>query len=617
MRQGKQRKKVRRTRLFVALGLVIIVVVGAALLVPRLIAGSANQTADTVIAYATATVGDVSTTITGSGTLAETSTDVDVPVGVTITDIYVHVGDTVVEGDVLAAVDTDSVAEAIDLANEERDALAEALSALGGSTTLDRMIIAYEKLSSELNELYAFGYIKANASGTIGGVNVKKGDTVTVSTGSSSGSSGSSGNTSSNSSSSFSFSSLSGFSDSTGSSGLSGSSDASASLGVAPLSYATLTITTADDDNEDINGFEEGDGPIDERTGYAISALPYVTATVSQAKMACAASATSAREEATRAYLINLCEAKVWSIDNPSVPTDISVEVGLFAPAKGVYPIVFSSSDDPTVTKTTYVVLEDETGDSAGGNTGNVGGGSTGEGGANSGGSGGTSGSGVTSGGGAGGSAAQDDTTNETVTDSAKVPVFQIRSDDEAEVQIQLDEMDVAAVKIGQRATVELSALEDQAFEGTVSSLSINNGEYYAVITIPRTEDMYAGFSATSAIVKEQATDVVIVPLDAVQQRGSELFVYTSATEAGELGGETIIETGLSDEGTVEVISGLSEGVTVYYQQRVTTSVANTGTDSFGGLGGGFGNRSGGGLGGGGQTPDFGGAGGGPVQIPG
>jgi multidrug efflux pump subunit AcrA (membrane-fusion protein) len=623
MRQGKQGKKARRTRLFVALGLAIIAVVGAILFVPRLIAGSENQTPDTIIAYATATVGDVSTTVAGSGSLAETSTAVDVPIGITITDVYVHAGDIVAAGDVLAAVDADSVSEAIDLVDEEIDALAEALSTLGESTTLDRMVAACEELSSELSEMYAFGYIRASTSGTIGSVNIKKGDTVTANTGSGSGSSGSNGSTgntssdSSNSSGSFSFSSLSGFSGSTGSSDLFDSSNSSNSIGAVPLSYATLTSTATGDDGEDINGSGGGDGPVDGQAGYALSALPYVTATVFQAKLACAASVTATREEATRAYLINLCEAKAWSADNPSVSTDISVEAGLFALAKGVYPIVFSSSDDPTVTRTTYVVLEDEAGDSAGGNTGSVGSGSTGDGGTNNGGSASTGSSGITGGSGAGGTAAQDDTTNETVTDSAKVPAFQIRSDDEVEVQIQLDEMDVASVKVGQRASVELSALEDQTFEGTVSSVSISSGSYYAVITIPRTRDMYAGFSATATIVKEQATDVVIIPLDAVQQRGSELFVYTSATETGELGGETIIETGLSDESTVEVISGLSEGVTVYYQQRVTTSVANTGTDSLGGLGGGFGNRSDGGLGGGGQMPDFGGAGGGPVQIPG
>jgi HlyD family secretion protein len=100
--------------------------------------------------------------------------------------------------------------------------------------------------------------------------------------------------------------------------------------------------------------------------------------------------------------------------------------------------------------------------------------------------------------------------------------------------------------------------------------------------------------------------------------------VYTSATEDGELGGETVIETGLSDENTVEVLSGLSEGVTVYYQRQVTSSAASTGTSGFGQNQGGRdgvfssgGGLGGGGIGGGGQMPNFGGTGSGPVQIPG
>jgi multidrug efflux pump subunit AcrA (membrane-fusion protein) len=112
-----------------------------------------------------------------------------------------------------------------------------------------------------------------------------------------------------------------------------------------------------------------------------------------------------------------------------------------------------------------------------------------------------------------------------------------------------------------------------------------SNGSYYAVITIEKTEGMYEGFSATATIVKEQVTDVITIPLAAVQQQGGELFVYTTASEDGELGSPSVIETGLSNESTVEVLSGLSEGSTVYYQQQITTGAASTTTNIFGGSG--------------------------------
>jgi multidrug efflux pump subunit AcrA (membrane-fusion protein) len=589
--------------------------------------------------------------------LAETSTDVAVPVGITITDVYVHAGDTVVAGDVLAAVDADSVSEAIDAVDEEIDALAEALASLGESATLDRVIAAYGGLLDDLNAIYSSGYITADASGTIGSVNVKKGDTVTVNTGSSSSSadtsSGSSGPSNSSAVMPTSYATLDGVASGDSVRGnMSDSvrgnvSDRANSVVTAGFVVAAVTSPempgpredggiggtgTSGTDGTDGTGDADtggntggnasgtggtGTGGVDGQTDYLLDALPYATATVSQASAACAASATATREEATRAYLINLCEAKAWSTGDPATPTAVNVDYGSFAPVKGVYPVVFSSSDDPTVTKTTYVVLDDDTGTN-GANTGGTGNDVGASGGTNTGAGANPSGSGAT-GGSTGSATAQDTTTEETALDSAKVAAFQIYSDAEVEVQLQLDEADVAAVKVGQQATVELSALEGQMFEGTVSSVSVTSGSYYAVITIPKVEDMYAGFSATATIVKEQATNAVIIPLDAVQQRGTELFVYTTATEDGELGGETLIETGLSDESTVEVISGLSEGTTVYYQQRVTTAAASTGTSGFGqnqgGREGGF--SSGGGLGGGGQMPNFGGGGNGPVQIPG
>jgi multidrug efflux pump subunit AcrA (membrane-fusion protein) len=158
-----------------------------------------------------------------------------------------------------------------------------------------------------------------------------------------------------------------------------------------------------------------------------------------------------------------------------------------------------------------------------------------------------------------------------------------ILSDANMQVSVQLDELDVAAVKSGQKATVQLSALEDQSFEGTVTSRNSSDGSYYAIVSFPRAEGMFSGFSATVTIVKEEASSVIIIPLDAVQQRGSELFVYTEAAEDGTLSGELTITTGLSDESRVEVTSGLNEGDTVYYQQQITSSAASTGsTNSFG-----------------------------------
>jgi HlyD family secretion protein len=323
------------------------------------------------------------------------------------------------------------------------------------------------------------------------------------------------------------------------------------------------------------------DNPAEDASGYQIQSLPFATASVTQAKTACAASAFGTQEEATKAYLINLCEAKVWSATEPDASVSPIVNPGTFLPQKGVYLITFSAADDPAVSTTTIVVIEDDgLGDTGVPNDAAASRDDT----AVAGGSGSVSGS-------------TDEATDDTSIDSISSVAFQISSTDTMTIRLQLDELDVAVVKAEQQVIVELTALEGQEFAGTVSSVATSDSSYYAVITIPKTESMYVGFSATATIIKEQANDVVTIPLAAVQQQGDELFVYTTATEDGVLGGETAIETGLSDESIVEVTSGLTAGTTVYYRQQITTGTAATGnatTGSFGGMGGG-------------GMPDFGG----------
>jgi multidrug efflux pump subunit AcrA (membrane-fusion protein) len=161
---------------------------------------------------------------------------------------------------------------------------------------------------------------------------------------------------------------------------------------------------------------------------------------------------------------------------------------------------------------------------------------------------------------------------------------------DKMDLTVSIDELDISAVKEKQVSTVEVDALAGQTFDGTVTSVSDGVDEsgaasFTAVITFERADGMYPGMSASATIVKEKKEGVLTLPLAAVQQYGSELYVYTSVAEDGTLGGETIIETGLSDGASTEIVSGISEGITVYYVDNSSSS-----TSTFGGMGrGGFG----------------------------
>jgi multidrug efflux pump subunit AcrA (membrane-fusion protein) len=169
---------------------------------------------------------------------------------------------------------------------------------------------------------------------------------------------------------------------------------------------------------------------------------------------------------------------------------------------------------------------------------------------------------------------------------------FTILSDKVSDVNITVDELDITSLAVGQEASVEMDAFEGQSFTGVVTSVSdtadssSNYANYSADIAIAKTDGMLAGMSATVTIVKEKAAGVLTLPLEAVQEYGDSLYVYTSVDETeGTLSGETQITTGLSNGSTVEITSGLSEGDTVYYEQ--TDSAQDMA--GFGNMAGGFG----------------------------
>ena len=88
-------------------------------------------------------------------------------------------------------------------------------------------------------------------------------------------------------------------------------------------------------------------------------------------------------------------------------------------------------------------------------------------------------------------------------------------------------------------------------------------------------ENMRIGMTATVTIQVEQAVNVPVISIAALQERGEETFVYTSQESDGTLSGETTVETGLSDGEKVEIVSGLKEVDTVYY----TRNAGDTGAE--------------------------------------
>ncbi len=151
---------------------------------------------------------------------------------------------------------------------------------------------------------------------------------------------------------------------------------------------------------------------------------------------------------------------------------------------------------------------------------------------------------------------------------------------------VDVDELDIVSVQVGQKATIVLDALPDEVFTGTVEKISAAGSAQSGVTTYPvkialdkADARLLENMNATATIVTAVSENILSVPMDALQELGAEKFVYVvnetqapaETSQQGQpqpLGEKRIVETGISDGLNVEIVSGLSEGETVIYEDK-------------------------------------------------
>ena len=133
-------------------------------------------------------------------------------------------------------------------------------------------------------------------------------------------------------------------------------------------------------------------------------------------------------------------------------------------------------------------------------------------------------------------------------------------------VKAQVDETDIGNISLGQPVTIQLDAYPDQTIDGKVEHIAyesqvINNVTIYEVDVIPNKVPAYfkSGMSATVNFVRQEKSDILLLPLKAVKTTGglSYVFQLDSATKKYR---SMQIKTGLESTDQIEVVSGLNEG---------------------------------------------------------
>lgn len=271
---------------------------------------------------------------------------------------------------------------------------------------------------------------------------------------------------------------------------------------------------------------------------------------------------------------------------------------------------------------------------------------------------------------------------NITAGEQAKngAELFVINDYQQLSVRIQIDELEIPDVSVGMRSTVQIDALPDQTFEGKVSQIAnegvSSNGVslFDVTVVLDSSENVRVGMSAEATIIINEKTDILTLPIEAVQQMGDRYVVIlpdsaaaaatapapSGSAEQGNArmpanpeaaqpqpegqegasgaasgaegstpsrrpGGNSgnanrrfkEVEVGVHNENLIEIVSGLAEGDEVVIPTLIQSSSNSSEQPAMqGNFGGGFGGGAGGFGGGSGSAPGGGGFGGGGGSAP-
>lgn len=154
------------------------------------------------------------------------------------------------------------------------------------------------------------------------------------------------------------------------------------------------------------------------------------------------------------------------------------------------------------------------------------------------------------------------------------------------EMVINVDELQIGALSVGQKVQITADAVADKTYVGTVTRVSMKGSSsggtttYPITIRIDNTDGLRPGMNANAEIVVAEASNALVVPNAAVIRGGYVLVSKKSPSAANAVEDMDApegyvyvkVETGVSDDSYTEIKSGLQEDDTVAYD---TSSVSD------------------------------------------
>jgi HlyD family secretion protein len=144
-------------------------------------------------------------------------------------------------------------------------------------------------------------------------------------------------------------------------------------------------------------------------------------------------------------------------------------------------------------------------------------------------------------------------------------------------ISVDVAQEDVVELAVGDSVEIEFTAYEGELYSGVIYSIDTtatarnsNTVSYTVVISVEGdTTELYGGMVADITFVTEKKEDVLFVSRKAIVTENGKSYVYRKTSLGGmEL---TEVETGINNGTSIEIISGLNEGDTIYIASKVSS----------------------------------------------
>lgn len=149
--------------------------------------------------------------------------------------------------------------------------------------------------------------------------------------------------------------------------------------------------------------------------------------------------------------------------------------------------------------------------------------------------------------------------------------------------QVEVNEVDISNVSIGQKVMLTFSAIDGLSATGKVEKMDSLGTLTSGVVTYNVTigfdsldQRIKPAMSVSAAIITDTKQDVIVVPNSAVKSQNGSSYVQVLVGQSPE---NKTVEVGLSNDTQTEIVSGISVGDNVV-TQTIASSASTTSTSS-------------------------------------